>query len=145
MPKVKPFKLPKRFKTAYDMLGHIAKLGLAEPKRMAMGEVLVRRGSAYPPDLGYPKCGTVGGCIATGWTHVLSPSPPRCFIFFHRRQATLGLSTHQRGELFCNEVLCNQSRQQTPAHARAVARHIAKFQKKYAAQLKATKLPKQEL
>lgn len=119
-----------RAKTAYGLLSDIAKLALQEPKRMAMAEWMMdeRRDSA--PDRGFPKCGSVG-CIG-GWTEALRPR--------NRADQTLGLSIAQEDELFYDPKLTCADHQQTVAHAKAVARHIAKFQRKYAKQLKAKRV-----
>lgn len=118
-----------RAKTAYGLLSAIAKLALEEPKRMRMETWLSRDGGWLHPSR-VPACGTVG-CIG-GWTTVLRP----------RRMAkdTLGLDGAQADELFLDRPLVWDWPQGTAKHARKVAAHIRRFQKKYASQLKRKKV-----
>ena len=130
--------LPKsRAKTAYGLLSEIAALGLAEPKRIQMGIYLHQQGVDADPDDYYPACGTVG-CIA-GWTCILK-SLGWLGSIWGPAMELLGLNLDQANELFHDESLCAAPDQQTKAHAKAVAKHIHRFQKKYAAQLKAKKV-----
>jgi hypothetical protein len=129
-------KLPtSRAKTAYGLLSEIAKLALEEPKRMSMGFWIDRRVDddgdewQWRPSRGWPTCGTVG-CIG-GWTETLRAG---------YASDTLGIDGDQAEELFQDPDLCAAPNQQTTTHAKAVARHIAKFQKKYRAQLLAKKV-----
>lgn len=132
-------KLPvSRARTAYGLLSEIAALALAEPKRMRMSVTLLRDDPASAPNF-YPACGTVG-CIA-GWTTVLKGLRTDPFGGVLSSAArTLGLIGEQEDDLFCDVPLCSATNQQTVAHAKAVARHIREFQKKYRHQLLAKKV-----
>lgn len=136
-------------KTAYGLLSEIAALALAEPKRIAMNDWLVTRGSSRTPALGFPACGTVA-CVA-GWAVTLRPTKAREKFdqwsglyetedAGDRAQRVLGLSDKQADRLFRPTSLMCASNLQTPAHARATVRHIRQFQKRYKAQLLAKKV-----
>lgn len=123
-------------KTAYSLLSDIAQLALDEPKRMRMATVL-----AVGDTNSFPACKTVG-CIA-GWTDMLTTTSATMEwgeIIMERATATLGLTTRQRDELFCDGRLCGARNQQTPKHAKSVVAHIRRFQKKNRAQLIAKKV-----
>lgn len=125
-------KLPKsKAKTAYGLLSEIKRLILAEPLRLAMGVWLAREDDEYTDSDDvkcYPACGTVG-CIG-GWTQALTRKERT------RASDILGLNDHQQTELFHDGRLVYAKNQQTARHARATAKHIVAFQKKYASQLK---------
>lgn len=133
--------LPKsKAKTAYGLLREVQKLALEEPKRMKMSITLAQKGTEtwfdvpeYPVE--YPACQTVG-CIA-GWVTVLKPTGKPGVI--DDAQAVLGLTDGQMEKLFMPPALCRQPGQ-TPAHARAVSRHIDRFIAKHGSQLKRKKV-----
>lgn len=118
-------KLPKSdAKTAYVLLSDIIRLSMQEPKRMRMDSWSMQWfGNDGPP------CGTVG-CIG-GWTEVLRPNS--------RAGATLRLTEDQKQELFFGQ-LCEDRSQGTLRHAKRVAAHIRRFQRRNSAQLKATRV-----
>lgn len=131
--------LPKsKAKTAHGVLSEICALVLAEPRRLSMRTWCISRDMLAPGEdardyvaRGFPSCGTVG-CIG-GWTETLRPDAAA--------RITLGIDRDLGEELFYPRELLAQ-REQTVAHARATVAHIRRFQRKYAAQLKAHELPK---
>lgn len=131
--------MPKsRAKTAYGLLGEIARLALAEPKRIRMAWWLTDPG-AMPEDK-RPACGTVG-CIG-GWVLTLKGTRAQQRDALRgavtdagdNAAAILGLKESQAHALFDPFV---RGRAGTVTQARAVAARIRRFQKQYAAQLKA--------
>jgi hypothetical protein len=139
--KKKKSALPKSTaKTAYGLLSEIRRLILAEPLRYNQGAWLTFRDAGRVYDQA-PACGTVG-CVA-GWVCALKADDPgaveqrwRGVEDFARR--TLRLTERLSDELFNGDVAGVDY--QTKGHARRGARHIARFQKRYAAQLKATRV-----
>jgi len=124
-------------KTAYGLLSEIRKIILEEPKRYDQWGLLSTgaRAKAHYGTL-TPSCGTVG-CVA-GWVVALK-SPRSREIATVRAGQVLGLDGMcQRSELFAGSKAGD--RDDITAHARRGAAHIAKFQKKYAKQLKAKKV-----
>lgn len=132
-------------KTAFGLLSEVAKVALAEPKRIYMGLWGGQKGnfSRLTSDVtssGYeniglhidkrPACDTVG-CIG-GWTEALKPGKAASL--------RLGLSPTQAECLFYPYRLCEEPNQGTLAHAKKVVAHIKRFQKKYSSQLKRTKV-----
>ena len=144
--------IPKsKAKNAYDLLAEIRDLILEEPRRynqrrwrMPLREIEATR---------QPDCGTV--CCVAGWVESLkfkkrspldgdwgfSDAP-----VFRRGVRVLGLTEGQGRELFDAHAADDPDRLyqpdsvQTVAHARRGAAHIRRFQKKYAAQLKAKRV-----
>lgn len=137
--KSKAARIPKsRAKTAYALLTEVKRLGLEEPKRMAMN-VSLTRPDKYSRYWKQPRCGTVG-CIA-GWVAVLTnPDVSLESDIIGIAQRKLGLTRSQANDLFLDDTLCNAENPQTRARAQAVARHIEKFQREHAARLKAKKI-----
>ncbi len=133
--------IPKsKAKTAFGLLSEVRKLIIDEPKRYDQTAWLYRDGDPQlveVPSLGYPKCGTVA-CVA-GWVATLA-SPSR-FDYVNAAAIAcdvLGLNENQEDELFNGGAV--RGARQTPTHAKSGAKHIAKFQKKYRAQLLAKKV-----
>ena len=123
--------IPKsKAKTAYGLLSEIAALVTAEPKRFDMSTWIRREKHGENARRGFPACGTVG-CIG-GWTQLLRPREGGA-------QTILGLTFEQSNELFTPSGWLAEDGQ-TAAHARKYVAHLRRFQKKYAAQLKAKKL-----
>lgn len=126
--------------TAYELLSEIRHLILAEPKRFDQTHWLTQRVglASYTPKQ-YPACGTVG-CVA-GWVRVLKrPHATESTAdtpFVARR--VLKISKDKSFELFAGAA-CGATKGQTLSHAKAGAKHIAKFQRKYAKQLKRTRV-----
>lgn len=119
-------------KTAFRLLTEVIDLVADEPKRMDMGEWHSTAGSDVAPRRGFPKCGTVG-CIG-GWCETLKPG--------HDVSDLLDLSADQLDELCYHKSLIEHAESfgQTRVHANRVIAHIRRFQKKYAAQLKAKRV-----
>ena len=108
---------------AVTLLRKVKRHILAEPKRIAMRVWRIeKRGIANRSVLKIPSCGTVA-CIG-GWVEVLSKTTKEAWDI-------LGLAGAQQAELFFDYKLQRAPRQQTPAHARAVADHIDRFIEKY--------------
>lgn len=132
--------IPKsKAKTAYGLLSEIAKLALAEPKRLRMGMWLDREAALTFEDA--PACGTVG-CIA-GWAVMLRGTRKQqremetnvyCDFSDAPAAAVLGLDSDQAHELFNPQVDGSYG---TLTHARNAVRRIRRFQKQHAKQLKA--------
>ena len=132
--------LPKsRAKTAYGLLSEVRQAILAEPKRYNQGLWLARvaDGSVDPDEA--PRCGTIG-CVA-GWVATLTSvdqtfEPRTCE---ETAGKVLGIDARQMMELFTNDALEGRTSASpgTARYANAGAAHIARFQKKYAKQLKA--------
>lgn len=133
--------IPKsKAKTAYGLLTEVKRLILAEPKRYRQTTWGVRE-SVDGPVYDMPACGTVA-CVA-GWVMTLKrPRKPLDFLTGENAQKILGLSETQHTELFAAYALVSRTSAapQTLAYAKAGAAHIAAFQQKYAAQLKAKKV-----
>ncbi len=124
-------------KTAYGLLSEIAALAIAEPKRIDMARWLVKQvdvdnNLVEAPMLGFPECGTVG-CVG-GWVDTLKGRSSGHAGY------VLGLTSQQDYQLFYPEDPQLYVNGQTPAHARRIAAHIRKFQRKYKAQLLAKKV-----
>lgn len=143
--------IPKsRAKTAFGLLSEIRRLILAEPKRYNQERYIARVGGRNDADeidpeiypKGAPACGTVG-CVA-GWVATLKHGDAFAYLeTAGMAAASLGLTHIQAGELFGGDALdqlIGNACPQTKAYAQAGAAHIARFQKKYAQQLKATKV-----
>lgn len=127
-----------RATTAYGLLSEIRKLILAEPKRYDQRRYIMRRrnpdGMEDVPMRGFPACGRVG-CVA-GWVATLTQSRRfACLDAYEIARAALGLDRRQSRELF--GVSGVNGEPQTSQHARSGVAHIARFQRKYASQLKA--------
>lgn len=132
-------KMPKsRAKTAYGLLGEVAALILAEPKRYDQRDVLTFKTGDH--ETYFPACGTIG-CVA-GWTVALKASAPKVVAgngnVLGTARKILGLTEGQEYELFVDSAVGGKSQGLT--HARNGARHISQFQKKYRAQLLAKKV-----
>jgi hypothetical protein len=122
-------------KTAYGLLSEIRKLILEEPKRYDQCATLVHGADAsefYGDKL--PACGTVA-CVG-GWVLVLKGFGVHDSL--DKAWGVLGQPTDDMWDLF--EADRAGSRGNIAAHAKRGAAHIAKFQKKYAAQLKAKRV-----
>jgi len=138
--------MPKsKAKTAYGLLSEIRKLILEEPKRYDQTNVL-RVGSDATAKYHSltPACGTVG-CVA-GWVCVLTGNQMLTgWDVLDKADEVLGLTDAGIPEmrLFGEERAGsrdNESQSSIRAHAARGAAHIAEFQKKYAAQLKAKRV-----
>lgn len=121
--KKKKVMLKSKATNAYDVLSEVREIILDEPLRY--NQVTYLSTGDGP---GFPKCGTVA-CVA-GWTEVITGSTMASDV--------LGLTDAQAGELFFYGAV--KGKPQTPMHAKLGAAHIARFQKKYAKQLKATRV-----
>ncbi len=133
-------------KTAYGLLSEIRKLILAEPKRY--DQHIWKRAVENIPSAMVPACGTV--CCVAGWVDTLKSPEPIApedasaawegvdYAIATRARDILGINMDQRLELFGSEAA--GSRMFLKDHAKRGAAHIAKFQKKYAAQLKAKRV-----
>lgn len=130
-----------RAKTAYDLLSDISRIIVAEPKRYNQRITLARRSDRGSSrryafrENDYPACGTIG-CVA-GWVVALKRPRTREAITV-AAERVLGLDGTQGCQLFTAAAAPGST--QTAAHAQRGAAHIARFQEKYAAQLKATKV-----
>lgn len=131
-------------KTAYGLLSEIRKLILEEPKRYNQTDWL-RTGKVTKMIYrdGAPACGTVG-CVA-GWVIALKANPKKVDMYELPTIAgrILGIKGDydyggQVRELFHSDAA--GVREDISTHAERGAEHIAKFQKKYAKQLKAKKV-----
>lgn len=143
--------LVSKAKTAYGLLGEIAELVLAEPKRLRMTMFLstdANRLLGFDPGAA-PKCNTVG-CIC-GWATVLRGTRKQIatqqdasiglYDYGDMPGASiLGLDSQQATQLF-NPDTGISGQNGTKRQAIEVARRIKRFQKKHRAQLLATKLP----
>lgn len=135
--------IPKsKAKTAYGLLSEVRRAILAEPLRYRQEWWISKEHgpSAFnweTPPKGYPSCGTVA-CVA-GWVVSLKrkrlkdPNDAEAIA-----QRILGLDYDQAEPFFNAGAVRGES--QTEAHARNGAAHIARFQKRYAAQLKARRV-----
>lgn len=86
----------------------------------------------------YPACGTVA-CVG-GWVTLLTKTESAADSVFDTAMEILGLSRATAFRLFRANAVPENLRPQSLPYARAGARHIAKFQKKYATQLKAKRV-----
>lgn len=140
-------KIPRsKAKTAYGLLSEVRRLILEEPKRYNQRWWIARldgkNGALYlsrEQDDIVPACGTVA-CVA-GWVATLKVGN-RFTADMAEYVATqkLGLDSDQALELFKESAVPMNLTPQTEAYAKAGAAHIASFQKKYAAQLKAKRV-----
>jgi hypothetical protein len=139
-------KTPKsRAKTAYGLLSEVCRVILADPRRYNQTDWLTlldgRARSYWTMPEQRPDCGTIG-CVA-GWVCAMkcqteNPLLSSSFTYdFARRM--LGLSVEQASELFDSDG-AGDTRPQTPEHAKAGVKHILRFQRKHAAQLRRTRL-----
>lgn len=130
-------------KTAYGLLSEIRRLILEEPKRYDQTDTVtfLSNGDDFYPQP-RPACGTVG-CVA-GWTcvlkipHLKSKWQDEWVDICQRAEDILGLNEHQASRLFSPHAA--KRKMQTAEHAKRGAAHIARFQEKYAAQLKAKRV-----
>lgn len=140
--------MPKsKAKTAYGLLSEIRRLILEEPERYDQNQYLLTK-EAFSwkfEQPSAPACGTIG-CVA-GWTCALKGLRwPRNEAVLDQARIILGVDEAAATSLFRFDAVPLRSpslfeKRVTPQrHARLGARHIAKFQKKYAAQLKAKRV-----
>jgi hypothetical protein len=128
-----------RAKNAYDLLTEVKELILADPRRYDQGTYIERHGGVKNARviIEYPPCGTVG-CVA-GWVATLKRG--RRFTYGTAgpiAEDILGLDQIQANDLFSGDAAPYPA--QTRDHAKAGARHITAFQKRYREQLKAHRL-----
>lgn len=126
-----------RAKTAYGLLSEIRKLILEEPRRYNQWDTLSTGRDTqhyYGPEA--PPCGTVG-CVA-GW--VVALKKPHSRSITGPATEILGLIGSQDVHLFGASQAGPRASDSLKSHAKRGAAHIAKFQKKYAAQLKAKRV-----
>lgn len=122
-----------RAKTAYGLLSEIRRLIVDEPKRYNQRTVVYFGATGDRA----PACGTVG-CVA-GWIYALKRRGAKRnrdgedVIEF--AEQTLGLDVGAMSRLVDGSAAGREP--QTARHAKRGAAHIARFQKKYATQLKA--------
>lgn len=136
--------MPKsKAKTAYGLLSEIRKLILEEPKRYDQVSWL-RTGrdvKAVYGD-GAPSCGTVG-CVA-GWVVALKGGKNDRVNVMGGARRILGIDgsywNGQVGELFRGGKVPARDAVGVMRHAKLGAAHIARFQKKYATELKAKRV-----
>lgn len=131
--------LPKsKATTAYELLSEVRRLILEEPKRYNQEHVFTD-----PVNRNAPQCGTIA-CVA-GWVAVLK-GLDRNRDIMSQAANVLGIDDTEADELFSGAAIdeiagCNTAPMiGTPEYASYGAQHIAKFQKKYAAQLKAKRV-----
>lgn len=120
-----------RAKTAYGLLSEVRRLILEEPLRYNQEDWLSRI-EEHANLFKFPSCGTIG-CVA-GWVATLKRG--RDFDWMGSLKIAseiLGVSEEQAFELFNGGAARGQK--QTRQHAESGAAHIARFQKKYHAQL----------
>jgi hypothetical protein len=128
-------------KTAYGLLGDIAKIITAEPLRYNQQDTLSLRSVPAHADLyvQFPACGTVG-CVA-GWVVALTHSED---VQWHierqgrtltRAAEVLGLNGAQHASLFYAGAVPYKVPVQTLEHAKAGAKHIDRFRREHRAQL----------
>lgn len=122
-------------KTAYGLLSEIRKLILEEPKRYDQSSFVPIASSRA----NRPACGTV--CCVAGWATALkNPALLNDSIQTSRfARYILGLELSQHAELV-NPDAAGPCDARPSLHAKRGAAHIARFQKKYAKQLKATRV-----
>jgi hypothetical protein len=141
--------MPKsKAKTAYGLLSEIRALILKEPKRYDQRDYLKTGDEA----IGYygnnaPTCGTVG-CVA-GWVGALKGGFKKfslddgSYIDDFATDVLFGQhanASELSDQLFDGEAAGPRNNENPVAHAQRGAKHIAKFQKKYAKQLKAKRV-----
>ncbi len=116
---------PKAIKLLHKVKRHI----LEEPKRISMG-VWICLDARRDGFLTVSECNTIG-CIG-GWTEMLGGRFDKLSDNYGSTAVEiLGLNMHQRRTLFFDSRLCHAKSQQTPSHARAVAKHIDRFIARY--------------
>lgn len=127
--------MPKsKAKTAYGLLSEVRKLILEEPKRYSQRLYIARTNE--DPEFEFPACGTIG-CVA-GWVATLTEGRFGYLETCRVAMGALGIDIEQAAELFDADAASGPS--QSLEHARTGAKHIARFQQKYAKQLKAKKI-----
>lgn len=125
-------------KTAYGLLSEIRKLILEEPKRYNQNYDLVTEGAFLGSEV-MPACKTIG-CVA-GWCCALKVGREvDSLLVPTTARAILGVDGDAFMELYRHDAVPCQREIGFERHARLGAAHIAKFQKKYAKQLKAKKV-----
>lgn len=135
-------------KTAYGLLSEIRKLILEEPKRYDQGTWgrVGEHAAYYYGKEHVPACGTVG-CVA-GWVSALKGGPVGAHPGgpYPDDYAAKVLFGYEGDALFCDlaaELFDGHAagqRDSVEAHAKRGAKHIAKFQKKYAKQLRSKRV-----
>lgn len=116
-------------KEAVSILRRVKRHILVEPKRIAMAYWRLNKDETpYAPEKGWPKCGTVA-CIG-GWVETLYRQDHKRSQFKSARDI-LRISYDQANDLFHKMTLVDVNNQQTPTHARQVAKHIDAFIAKY--------------
>lgn len=129
-------------KTAYGLLGEVAKIIVAQPERYDHHDwfpILKGQSRTWQPYTQVPACGTVG-CVA-GWIVALkhpsyNDNGPKHVSDLAANILGMDVYTADRG-LFLANV---SGKPQTFRHAKAGAKAIETFRQKYATQLKATKV-----
>ncbi len=137
--------MPKsKAKTAYGLLSEVRRIILEEPQRynqslyLVYGQEALSRAFWVPPDQ-RPSCGTVG-CVA-GWVVALKGDTTlTCYSVLHEAGRILGLSDKQAAPLFAYTSVPTRREVGGVKHAEYGEKHIAKFQKRHAAQLKAKRV-----
>lgn len=129
---------------AYDLLEDIIKAIDEEPKRIRMGDWLVRTNESpeYLKEHDLPACGTVG-CIA-GWATVLKPDADERYWDVEGSAAELlGLTADQVSHLFYYfpAVVGEDSTAGTREYADKVIAHIREFMAANMAQLVERQIP----
>lgn len=152
-----PTRLPAGVKTAFDLLTHVRRLILDEPRRYDQGLYIVseklknlqyqidsERNSGNPK-YAAPACGTVG-CVA-GWVSLLGVRAEFPQLADQIATKVLGLNPYQSTKLFDGGALHqylklgqNLPNTGTRAYARLGAKHIAVFIAANEPQLKDTML-----
>ena len=137
--------IPKsRAKTAYGLLSEVKRLIVEEPKRYNQGIDIRSANDSGRPLENFPACGMIG-CVA-GWVVVI-----KCerilptYQIAEKATKILGLRPEQADELMDSCALEDYTKKELPtegtrAYAKLGARHITRFQKKYARQLKAKRV-----
>jgi hypothetical protein len=131
-------------KTAYGLLSEIRKLILEEPRRYDQGAWLLNDEDSFSFKYGsdalaaVPACGTIG-CVA-GWVVALQRRTPHDFMIATEAADILGLTSEQRTSLFRPNASGDREKIGPERHAQRGAAHIARFQHKHAAQLRAKRI-----
>jgi hypothetical protein len=143
---------------AYELLEQVVEAIKEDPKRynqhlwVTNGE---RNGGYSPitfmpqdyPDirLNMPACGTMG-CVA-GWVSVMTKGPKEAMQLNAQghAQIVLGITDMQAERLFAGHAAGERDHESPEAHAARGIRHIQRFMKANAAQLKAKKLNENSL
>lgn len=149
--------MPKsKAKTAYGLLSEIRKLILEEPRRY--DQTAWKRTMSEVPQNLRSHCGAV--CCVAGWVDTLKSEQPVTperapfetadngrYRVSENAQSILGISEQQADELFDGEKAGERYTRNGGVrvyhlrnHAKRGATHIARFQTKYAAQLKAKRV-----